>query len=118
MKFLNNAVQELSLVDYDKRMSYSRWFLEQVIRDQSFVDAVMTSDETHFHLNGFVNRQNFRYWCENKPEEIVQVPLHPTQVTIWCALSSSGIIGPKFFEDGEGKAVAKQQSIRSATAKC
>ena len=66
-------VQELSPVDYDKRMSFSRWFLEQVIRDQSFVDALITSDEAHFHLNGFVNRQNFRYWCDHNPEEIVLV---------------------------------------------
>jgi hypothetical protein len=98
-------VQELSPVDYDKRMSFSRWFLEQVNRDQSFVDTLITSDEAHFHLNGFVNRQNCRYWCDHNPEEIVQVPLHPTRVTVWCALSSSGIIGPYFFEDCEGKAV-------------
>ena len=32
-------MQELSPVDYDKRMLFSRWFLEQVIRDLSFVDA-------------------------------------------------------------------------------
>ena len=98
-------VQELSLVDYNKRMSFSRWFLEQVIRDQSFVDALITSDEVHFHLNDFVNRQNFQYWCDHNPEEIVQVPLRPTRLTVWCSLSSSEIIGPYFFKNGEGKAV-------------
>ena len=94
-------VQELSPVDYDKRMSFSRWLLEQVIRDQFFVDDLITSDEAHFLLNCFVNRQNFRYWCDHNPEEIVRVPLHSTRVTVWCELSSSGIIDPYFFEDGE-----------------
>ena len=28
---------------------------------------LITSDEAHFHLSGFVNEQNFRYWSESNP---------------------------------------------------
>ena len=25
------------------------------------------TDEAHFHMNGFVNKQNFRYWAVENP---------------------------------------------------
>lgn len=36
---------------------------------------------------------------------IVERPLHPPKVTVWCALWSGGIIGPYFFENDEGQTV-------------
>ena len=58
------------------------------------------SDEAHFHLSGFVNKQNFRYWSATKHTKLHERPLHSSKVTVWCAISSFGIIGPYFFEDG------------------
>lgn len=63
------------------------------------------SDEARFHLSGYVNKQNFRFWSEVNPRELHQQPLHSTKVTVWCTMSSLGIIGPYFFEDGHGNAV-------------
>lgn len=60
---------------------------------------VWTSDEAHFHLNSTVNKQNFRYWATENPRELHQRPLHSPKVTVWCAMSSIGIIGPHFFEE-------------------
>jgi hypothetical protein len=55
----------------------------------------MFSDESHFHLSGFVNNQNFRYWDDSKPEDFIDVhELHPERVTIWAAIGKGGIIGP------------------------
>jgi hypothetical protein len=39
------------------------------------------------------------------PIELHERPLHNSKVTVWCAISSFGIIGPYFFEDGKEKAV-------------
>ena len=33
------------------------------------------------------------------PDAVVQKPLHSAQVTIWCAVSGYGILGPYFVED-------------------
>ena len=60
------------------------------------------SDEAHFHLSGFVNKQNFRYCSTTNLHER---PLHTSKVTVWCAISSFGIIGPYFFKDERERAV-------------
>ena len=39
------------------------------------------------------------------PYLVRERPLHSPKVTVWCAISSSGIIGPLWFEDLSGKAV-------------
>ncbi|GFV97370.1 putative transposable element [Trichonephila clavipes] len=61
-----------------------------------------TSDEAHFWLNGYVNKQNCRIWSEANPQVYVETPLHPEKLTVWCALWAGGIIGPYFFKNDEG----------------
>lgn len=57
------------------------------------------SDEAHFYLIGDINNQNCRYWPTENPCEIHEKPLHSPKVSVWCAVSSSRIIGPYFFEE-------------------
>ncbi|GFU99905.1 uncharacterized protein TNCV_1257541 [Trichonephila clavipes] len=64
--------------------------------------ALRTVDETHFWLNGYVNKQNCRIWSEANPQVYVETPLHPEKLTVWCALWAGGIIGPYFFKNDEG----------------
>ena len=42
-----------------------------------------------------------RYWSGENPREHHQKPLHCERVTVWCAISVIGIIGPYFFEENE-----------------
>ena len=63
------------------------------------VAVVITSDEAHFHSNGYVNKQNCRYWARENPIELHKKPLHSHKVTVWCALSKVGIVGSNLFED-------------------
>ena len=62
---------------------------------------VYFSDEAHFRLSGDVNKQNMRYWSPDNPRQLHQRPLHSQRVTVWCALSRVGIIGPWFFEENK-----------------
>ncbi|GFY17525.1 hypothetical protein TNCV_3518801 [Trichonephila clavipes] len=50
------------------------------------------TDEAHFWLNGFVNKQNGRIWSEANPQVYVETPLHPEKLTVWCALWAGGIL--------------------------
>ncbi|GFX00683.1 uncharacterized protein TNCV_2236901 [Trichonephila clavipes] len=59
------------------------------------------SDETHFWLNGYVNKQNCRIWSKANPQVYVETPLHPEKLTVWGALWAGGIIGP-YFKNDEG----------------
>ncbi|GFS77175.1 hypothetical protein TNCV_3757761 [Trichonephila clavipes] len=62
----------------------------------------LQSDEAHFWLNGYVNKQNCRIWSEANPQVYVETPLHPEKLTVWCALWAGGVIGPYFFKNDEG----------------
>ncbi|GFU02286.1 uncharacterized protein TNCV_2921781 [Trichonephila clavipes] len=64
--------------------------------------TLTTSDEAHFWLNGYVNKQNCRIGSEANPQVYVETPLHPEKLTVWCALWAGGIIGPYFFKNDEG----------------
>ena len=59
--------------------------------------AIITLDETHLRLNGYVSKQNYRYWVRENPRELRMKPLHSQKVTVWCALSKVWIVGPYFF---------------------
>ncbi|GFV46904.1 DUF4817 domain-containing protein [Trichonephila clavipes] len=53
---------------------------------------ILFSDEAHFWLNGYVNKQNCRIWSEANPQVYVETPLHPEKLTVWCALWAGGIL--------------------------
>ncbi|XP_046962436.1 uncharacterized protein LOC124531912 [Vanessa cardui] len=88
-------VQELKPNDHHLRLAFAETMLE---RFQS-LNNILFSDEAHFHLCGFVNKQNCRYWAVENPQLKHQRPLHSLKVTVWAAMSAQGIIGPHFFEN-------------------
>ncbi|GFU84052.1 uncharacterized protein TNCV_679511 [Trichonephila clavipes] len=51
-----------------------------------------SSDEAHFWLNGYVNKQNCRIWSEANPQVYVETSLHREKLTVWCALWAGGIL--------------------------
>ncbi|GFT70997.1 transposable element Tc3 transposase [Trichonephila clavipes] len=51
-----------------------------------FHKRILFSEEAHFWLNGYVNKQNCRIWSEANPQVYVETPLHPEKLTFWCAL--------------------------------
>lgn len=91
------VAQELKPLDYEERQRSSENILAALPPDS----VVFFSDEAHFHLSGCVNKQNMRYWSGTNPRELHQRPLHSDRVTVWCALSRVGIIGPYFFEEND-----------------
>ncbi|GBL77013.1 hypothetical protein AVEN_12667-1 [Araneus ventricosus] len=87
------VVQEIKDHDWANRRASSEAILQNVPRDVIF----LSGDEAHFHLPGFVNKQNFRYWAPNNPIQIHERPLHSERVAVWCAVADFGIIGLYFF---------------------
>jgi len=91
--------------DYVNRVNFCQTFLLLINQNQELVNNLLMGDEAHFHLFGFVNKQNFRYWSATNPIEFHERPLHRSKATVWCAISSFGIIGAYFFEDERERAV-------------
>jgi len=98
-------VQELKPRDHYMRRSFADWALEQLATDPLFYRKILFSDEAHFWLNGFVNKQNCRIWSETNPQQTLQTPLHPEKCTVWCGFHVGGIIGPYFFKNEAGARV-------------
>ena len=72
--------------------------------DAGFSSKIILSDEAHFHLDGFVNRQNCRVWGSEKPRVISEKQTHPQRVAVWCGFWPEGVIGSYFFENEAGQA--------------
>lgn len=95
-------VQELKPLDYQQRLDYAISFRQKAEENRDFINNLIMSDEAHFHLNGFVNKQNSRIWATENPRTVHQQQLHPLKCTVWCGVSSERIIGPYFFENAHG----------------
>ncbi|GFV64293.1 transposable element Tc3 transposase [Trichonephila clavipes] len=84
------------------RRTFVEWAQNEIAVVPDFHERILFSDEAHFWLNGYVNKQNCRIGSEANPQVYVETPLHPEKLTVWCALWAGGIIGPYFFKNDEG----------------
>ncbi|GFU29749.1 hypothetical protein TNCV_4745741 [Trichonephila clavipes] len=69
-----------------------QWAQNEIAVVPDFHKRILFSDEAHFWLNGYVNKQNCRIWSEANPQVYVETPLHPEKLTVWCALWVGGIL--------------------------
>ncbi|GFW48123.1 uncharacterized protein TNCV_3076631 [Trichonephila clavipes] len=68
------------------------WAQNEIAVVPDFHKRILFSDEAHFWLNGYVNKQSCRIWSEANPQVYVEIPLHPEKLTVWCALWAGGIL--------------------------
>ncbi|GFV83594.1 uncharacterized protein TNCV_5120841 [Trichonephila clavipes] len=78
--------------DHQARRRFVEWALNEIAVVPDFHKRILFSDEAHFWLNGYVNKQNCRIWSEANPQVCVETPLHPEKLTVWCALWAGGIL--------------------------
>ncbi|GFY06197.1 transposable element Tcb1 transposase [Trichonephila clavipes] len=93
---------EIHQNDHQARRRFVEWAQNEIAVVPDFHKRILFSDEAHFWLNGYVNKQNCRIWSEVNPQVYVETPLYPEKLTVWCALWACGIIGPYFFKNDEG----------------
>ncbi|GFT15788.1 SCAN domain-containing protein 3 [Trichonephila clavipes] len=78
---------------YDQaRRRFVEWAQNEIAVVPDFHKRILFSDEAHFWLNGYVNKQNCPIWSEANPQVYVETPLHPEKLTVWCTLWAGGII--------------------------
>ncbi|GFV12640.1 DUF4817 domain-containing protein [Trichonephila clavipes] len=87
--------------DHQARRRFVDWAQNEIAIVPDFHKRLLFSDEAHFWLNGYVNKQNCRIWSEANPQVYVETSLYPETLTVWCALWAGGIIGPYFFKNDE-----------------
>ncbi|GFX18386.1 uncharacterized protein TNCV_4306871 [Trichonephila clavipes] len=72
-----------------------------------FHKRILFSDEAHFLLNGFVNKQNCRIWSEANPQVYVETPLHPEKLTVCPELNNHDVQELWFQQDGATRHTAR-----------
>ncbi|GFV09569.1 hypothetical protein TNCV_3159661 [Trichonephila clavipes] len=85
--------------DHQAKRRFVEWAQNEIAIVPDFHKRILFSDEAHFWLNGYVNKQNCRIWSEANPQVYVETPLHPEKLTVWCALC--GLV-ESFFKNDEG----------------
>ncbi|GFW24174.1 hypothetical protein TNCV_1847331 [Trichonephila clavipes] len=78
--------------DHQPRRRFVEWAQNEIAVVPDFHKRILFSDEAHFWLNGYVNKQNCRIWSDANPQVYVETPLHPEKLTVWCALWAGGLI--------------------------
>ncbi|GFU11953.1 hypothetical protein TNCV_3265531 [Trichonephila clavipes] len=78
--------------DHQARRRFVEWAQNEIAVVPDFHKRILFSDEAHFRLNGYVNKQNCRIWSEANPQVYVETPLLPEKLTVWCALWAGGIL--------------------------
>ncbi|GFU97127.1 uncharacterized protein TNCV_4642201 [Trichonephila clavipes] len=63
--------------DHQARRRFVEWAQNEMAVAPDFHKRILFSDEAHFWLNGYVNKQNCRIWSEANPQVYVETPLHP-----------------------------------------
>ncbi|GFV22955.1 uncharacterized protein TNCV_2624081 [Trichonephila clavipes] len=63
---------------------FVEWAQNEIAVVPDFHKRILFSNEAHFWLNGYVNKQNCRIWSEANPQVYVETPLHPERLTeLW-----------------------------------
>ena len=52
-----------------------------------------------FHIGRFVNRHNCHYWAAHDPEVTVEKMQNRPNVTVWCGMTATRVIGPYLLRD-------------------
>ncbi|GFU51934.1 hypothetical protein TNCV_3734391 [Trichonephila clavipes] len=63
--------------DHQARRRFVEWAQNEIAVVPDSHKRILFSDEAHFWLNGYVNKQNCRIWSEANPQVYVETPLHP-----------------------------------------
>ncbi|GFV94839.1 DUF4817 domain-containing protein [Trichonephila clavipes] len=85
--------------DHQARRRFVEWTPNEIAVVPDFNKRILFSNEAHFWLNGYVNKQNCRIWSEANPQVYVETPLHPEKLTVWGLLY--GLV-ESFFKNDEG----------------
>jgi hypothetical protein len=95
--YKTTVIYALQPCDSASRVRFCSWFLQSVVKGEIDPQLTFCCNEAWFHLQGYINMQNNRYWSSQNPHLTHEAVLHPVKVSVWCALSAGRILGPLFF---------------------
>jgi transposase len=85
--------------DPANRVHFSCWFLQSVVEDEIDPQLTFLAHEAWFHLQGYTDTQNNRYWSSQNLHLTHEVQLHPIKIGVWCPVSARRVVVPVFFNE-------------------
>ena len=83
--------------DHRKRTDFAVEMLSRIEENESYLDLVLFSDESTFHVCGKVNRHNCRIWGSGSPYQVTEYERDTPKLNVWLGLHKHGVIGLFFF---------------------
>ena len=75
-------VQELKPIDHPIHFRFAKWACDRFTVDGDFGKKIIFSNESHFDLRGYVNKQNCRTWGTENPHAYIEKAIHLTRITV------------------------------------
>ncbi|GFU13798.1 transposable element Tc3 transposase [Trichonephila clavipes] len=85
---------------HQARCRFVEWAQNEIAVVPDFHKRILFSDEAHFWLKGYVNKQSCRIWSEANSQVYVETPLHPEKLTVWCVYGLVESLELWFQQDG------------------
>ena len=72
------------MVVYTLEQHFVKWACDRLTEDGDFGKKFIFSEEAHFKLRGYINKQNCRIWDTENPHTYIEKAAHPKRVSVWC----------------------------------
>ena len=79
--------QLLTTRSMETRVKFCKIITEMFESSEIDESKIVFSDEVYFWLNGYVNKQNYRFWDTENRNISISKSLHPGKITLWVTLS-------------------------------
>lgn len=90
--------QEITDYDMQMRLKFADTMISRILSRSIRTNKIWFSDEAHFWLSGYVNKQNYRFWAKENPRIFETTCMEPQRISVWCAICEEGIFGPVFID--------------------
>lgn len=85
--------------DFERRLEYCNWFIEELALNADFPSLILYSDESRFSNLGMFNKNNTRYWSQNNQHLMVEGNYQERYgFNCWLGVVGQRLVGPIFFD--------------------
>ena len=92
-------LQALEPKDKPRQKEFAEMMLHRLDSDPGFLKRVCFSDESTFHVSGFINIHNSRIWGSQNSHETQELERDSPKLNVWSGIMHDKIIGPFFFAE-------------------
>jgi hypothetical protein len=78
--------------DHLKRTDFAVEMLSRIEENDNYLDLVLFSDESTFHVCGKVNRHNCYFWGRGNPHQVIEYERDTPKLNVWLGLHKHGCL--------------------------